>query len=206
MHAVRLAQPIAFPLPRRARALAACTVIALLGGCSLFAPPERVEPPEPVPHLPPAQPAAPAPVRAPELPAASAAPAPAPQPAPVLPGPPVSTRHYQLGPATNALVTQAHGASMKGDNLTAMSTLERAVRIEPRNPLVWIEIAKVRLASGEAPQAESVARKAVALSEGDLRTSGEAWKQVAAALRAQGKNPEAAAADARANRPFLDAP
>ena len=75
---------------------------------------------------------------------------------------------------------------------------------EPRNPLVWIEMSKIRLASGEAVQAESVARKAVALSEGDQRTSNDAWKQVALALRAQNRNPEAAAAEARANRPYSD--
>ncbi len=184
--------------------------VVTLGACSLMRPPEdaavavpveRPPPPPPVPTAPANSTARPfEPVTAtPPAPKAVELPA---TPAPALP--PASTRHYQLSPATNALVGQAQAAGAKADYLTAMSILERAVRIEPRNPLVWIEMAKIRLAAGEAAQAESVARKAVALSEGDQRTSGEAWKQVALALKAQNRNPEAAAAEARANRPFTD--
>lgn len=187
---------------------AAVALLAVVSGCSLLRPPEApVSPAAPVRQAPPAIPAPPAPAGAhseaapPSTPVARA---PEPAPAPVAPAPPVSTRHYQLGPATGALVAQAQAAGSRADYLTAMSTLERAVRIEPRNPLVWIEMAKVRLAAGEAQQAESVARKAVALSEGDQRTSNEAWKQVALALKAQNRNPEAAAAEARASRPFID--
>ncbi len=197
-------------MPRPTRAAEALLAAALLalGGCSLFVEPEGTNVPDVVtrPATQPAQPAPGSNGRPTEIsPApAPAVPAPGIAPTPIAPPPPVSTRHYQLGPATNALVNQAHAASTKGDYLTAMSTLERAVRIEPRNPLVWIEISKVRLASGEAVQAESVARKAVAFSEGDQRTSNDAWKQVAMALRAQNRNPEAAAAEARANRPFTD--
>lgn len=193
---------------RQPRVWATAACLLLLGGCSLIAPPERTEPPDAIARLPappPPAPAAPARPRAPEV-AVAPAPAPLPDvaPTPPPPGPAVSTRHYQLGAASGALVAQAHAASAKSDYLTALSTLERAVRIEPRNPLVWIEIAKIRLASGEAAQAESTARKAVALSEGDQRTSAEAWRQVALALKAQNRNPEAAAAEARANRPYVD--
>ena len=195
---------------RRGRTLplaCAASLATLLAGCSLFQPPESSQRPVVVARPAPAPaPAPPANGRGAETSPAPVAPAPAPDlsPLPAPAPPPVSTRHYQLGPATNALVTQAHAATTKGDYLTAMSTLERAVRIEPRNPLVWIEMAKIRLASGDAVQAESVARKAVALSEGDQRTSNDAWKQVALALRAQNRNPEAAAAAARANRPYSD--
>ena len=191
-----------------ARRAAALTLLMLVGGCSLLRPPEDVvSPAVPVHPTPPAAPTVPAPAGTPHAgppPTETTAKAPEPAPAPVAPSPPVSTRHYQLGAATGALVAQAQTAGGHGDYLTAMSTLERAVRIEPRNPLVWIEMAKVRLAAGEAQQAESVARKAVALSEGDQRTSNEAWKQVALALKAQNRNPEAAAAEARASRPFID--
>ena len=191
----------------RAAMLVAMATFAL-GGCSLFVEPEGSRGPDVVtrPATQPPQPPPGSSGRPTEIsPApAPAAPSPGMAPTPIAPPPPVSTRHYQLGPATNALVGQAHAASAKGDYLTAMSTLERAVRIEPRNPLVWIEMSKIRLASGEAVQAESVARKAVAFSEGDQRTSNDAWKQVALALRAQNRNPEAAAAEARASRPFTD--
>ena len=196
------------------RVHAAVLLAAALAGCSLFSAPEpaghgdlvaHAHPPPapgtPAPAAPVTTTTAPAPVASVTGPASVAAPEVG-QPLP--PGPPVSTRHYKLGPATSALVGQAQAASAKGDYLTAMSTLERAAHIEPRNPLVWIEISKVRLASAQPEQAESVARKAVALSEGDYRTSSEAWKQVALALKAQNRNPEAASAEARANRAFSE--
>lgn len=193
----------------RARATAGVVLVAALGGCSLFAPPEASHPGTVVERPRTPLPPAPATTGSAAVATAAAPPAPSAPPAtelaqPSAPLPAVSTRHYQLGPATSALVGQAHAAGARGDYLTAMSTLERAAHIEPRNPLVWIEIAKVRLASGQPEQAESVARKAVALSEGDQRTLSEGWKQVALALKAQNKNPEAAAAEARANRPFVD--
>ena len=193
--------------PPTLRALVVLVAAATIAGCSLFTEPESTERTAVVNRpQPPLAPVAPSSSQGAEPATTAARPTPLPEasPAPVPAQPPVSTRHYQLGPATNALVTQAHAATTKGDYFTAMSTLERAVRIEPRNPLVWIEMAKIRLASGEAVQAESVARKAVALSEGDQRTSNDAWKQVALALRAQGRNPEAAAAETRANRPYSD--
>ena len=196
------------PLAGAAATLLLATAAFTLGGCSLFMEPEDSHGTDVVsrPATQSPQPAPSAAGRPTEISPAPAPVAPTPgiAPTPIAPPPPASTRHYQLGPATNALVTQAHAASTKGDYLTAMSTLERAVRIEPRNPLVWIEMSKIRLASGEAVQAESVARKAVAFSEGDQRTSNDAWKQVALALRAQNRNPEAAAAEARASRPFTD--
>ena len=205
MSSFRHDRPLCGAAARRAGSFA---LLLLIGGCSLLRPPEdAVSPAVPARPAPPVAPAAPAPAggqSATPSPAPAVPKAPEAAPAPVAPSPPVSTRHYQLGAATGALVAQAQSAGAHGDYLTAMSTLERAVRIEPRNPLLWIEMAKVRLAAGEAQQAESVARKAVALSEGDQRTSNEAWKQVALALKAQNRNPEAAAAEARASRPFID--
>ncbi len=68
---------------------------------------------------------------------------------------------------------------MKGEYPAAIATLERALRIEPSNPLVWIELGQVHLASRNAPQAESMGRKAVALATGApqlfSRLPGDSW-------------------------------
>lgn len=193
------------------RHVATLALLLAAGGCSLLREPEETPVAAPVSRPQPPQPPAVLPPPPEHTETAAAVPLPDASnkpteslPAPVTSAPPVSTRHYSLGPATSALVAQAQQAGNHGDYLTSMSTLERAVRIEPRNPLVWIEMSKVRLAAGEAVQAESVARKAVALSEGDQRTSNDAWKQVALALKAQNRNAEAAAADARASRAYVD--
>ncbi|MGE0582237.1 MAG: tetratricopeptide repeat protein [Steroidobacteraceae bacterium] len=122
-------------------------------------------------------------------------PIPVPTPAPVPPPPPKS---YRLGTATNALVTQARGATARGDFDAAAATLERALRIEPDNPLVWIEMGRTRLAGGDARQAENMGRRALALAAGAPREQSGAWRLIADALRARGRNVEAQDAAQRA--------
>ena len=137
---------------------------------------------------PPANPGAPAPNAPGEAPGTATPP---PRPA--------ATRHYQLGSAASALVTQAHSRAAAGDYIAATATLERALRIEPENPLVWIELGRVQLAAGNPAQADSMGRKAVGLADGDPSTQAAGWRLVADSLRARNRNPEAAVADARAD-------
>jgi len=137
---------------------------------------------------PPVNPGAPAPNAAGEAPSTAAPPA-----------RPAATRHYELGSAATALVAQAHSRIAAGDYLAATATLERALRIEPDNPLVWIELGRVQLAAGNPAQADSMGRKAVGLAEGDPSAQAAGWRLVADSLRVRNRNPEAAAADARAD-------
>ena len=53
-----------------------------------------------------------------------------------------------------ALVAQAHAQAAGGDYGQAAATLERALRIEPDNPLLWIELGRVRLGGNDPAQAE----------------------------------------------------
>jgi cytochrome c-type biogenesis protein CcmH/NrfG len=78
-----------------------------------------------------------------------------------------------------------------GDLDGASATLDRALRIEPNNPLLWIEIGRLRMAENDAHQAEGCGRKALALASGDRGTQAQAGRLLADALRAQGRNPEA---------------
>lgn len=117
----------------------------------------------------------------------------APQPAPAAP-----PRQFSLGPASSALVAQAHRQSGGGDWGQAAATVERALRIEPDNPLLWIELGRVRLGENNPAQADAMGRKALALSTGDPQAQSGAWKLIADALRAGGHNPEAADADRHA--------
>jgi Tfp pilus assembly protein PilF len=49
-------------------------------------------------------------------------------------------------------------ADMEAGRLSnAAASLERALRIEPRNPRLWQELARVRLKQGQYAQAESLA-------------------------------------------------
>jgi tetratricopeptide (TPR) repeat protein len=181
------------PIPRGARRpLAGALATLALAGCSLVEPasgPTRT----PVPTTPPRTVIVPAPAG--DAPPAEQAPEPAPLPAPP---PPPPTRTYRLGPATQSLVTQARAQVERGEFDAAAGTLDRAVRIEPRNPLLWLELAQLRLAQKDAKQAEGYGRKALSLATGDRRTQSQASKVVADALKAQGRTQEAKAFEDRA--------
>ena len=96
-----------------------------------------------------------------------------------------------LSPATKALVAQSEAQRKKGDLPGATATLERAMRIEPNNPLLWIEMGKLRMDQRNYAQAEGMGRKALAMAVGDDRTQSQAWQLIADSLRARGKNTEA---------------
>ncbi|GAC1498986.1 MAG: hypothetical protein NVS1B6_04980 [Steroidobacteraceae bacterium] len=112
---------------------------------------------------------------------------PNPTPSPHAPPP----RQNHLSPATRSLVTQARALMSHGDLDAASSTLDRALRIEPNNPLLWIERGRLRLAEGDAHQAEGCGRKALALASGDHGAQAQAGRLMADALRAQRRNQEA---------------
>jgi tetratricopeptide (TPR) repeat protein len=96
-----------------------------------------------------------------------------------------------LGPASKALVGQAQAQRKKGDLPGATVTLERALRIEPNNPLLWVEMGRLRMDQRDYAQAEGMGRKALAMSVGDDRTQSSAWQLIADSLKARGKNTQA---------------
>jgi tetratricopeptide (TPR) repeat protein len=138
-------------------------------------------------------------------PAGSAQPAPgspAPGGAQASPAPPehpaTPARQFHLGAASTALVTQAHTQAAGGDYGQAAATLERALRIEPDNPLLWIELGRVRLGESNPAQADALGRKALSLATGDAAAQASAWHLIADALKARGRNAEAADAERHA--------
>ncbi len=142
--------------------------------------------------------ALPGPYRASPPPAAEPAGVPPPAPAPLAPAqpeqPPSSpplAREYRLGAATRSLVLEARSAAGRGDLPAASMTLDRALRIEPTNPLLWIEVGRLRLAENDARQAEGCSRKALSLASGDRSAQSQAGHVLADALRAQRRNQEA---------------
>lgn len=69
-----------------------------------------------------------------------------------------------LSPAGEALFIRGANERRAGDYGAASATLERALRIEPTAPALWLELARVRLLEGEFRQAEQLARKAESLA------------------------------------------
>ena len=171
--------------------VSAWLIAACLSGCVVSRPEPTLPPGAPLPgETPPG-----------ETPPGSTQPAPGPgeaQPPPSEHPPAQGPRQFRLGPAATALVTQAHAQAGSGEFGQAAVTLERALRIEPDNPLLWIELGRVRLGGGNAAQADAMGRKAVALATGDPSAQAAGWRLIADSLRARGRDPEAADAEQRA--------
>lgn len=131
---------------------------------------------------------------------------PAPQPAPLqgtpVPPPPgqqAPQQHvFALGAAAGSLVGAAHAQEQSRNFGLAAETLERALSIEPHNPLVWIELGRENILAGAPAQAYGMGRKALYLASGDPHAQSAAWELIAASLRAQGRNDEAYAAEEKA--------
>lgn len=70
----------------------------------------------------------------------------------------------KTGKAVLALLKKARQSSKKGSLSTAESHLERALRIEPQNPTLWLYMAKLRLYAAKSKEAINLAKKAMALS------------------------------------------
>ena len=79
----------------------------------------------------------------------------------------------QLDGPVLALLTTAQQQQAGGDLNGASSSLERAQRVAPREPQVLYRLAQVRMAQGDAPQAEQFARRGLTMANGrpDLQAS-----------------------------------
>lgn len=121
-------------------------------------------------------------------------------PAPVEPLPPTTpSREYRLSAASKAMVDRAQSQIKGGNFALAASSIERALSIEPNNPLLWIEYGKVRMAENNYAQAGSMAQKALATATGDPKAQATAWRLLAESYRARNRNNEAREAEAHAD-------
>ena len=151
-------------------------LLLLLQGCSGF---DRREHPAPVSDagsVPPAQPAAQV-------------------PAPVEQDEEVEVYAYrqEQAPAfapnrpVQVLVDQAETQRAAGDLAGAGATMERALRIEPRNPHLLNRLARVRLQQGSYDQADSLASKSNALAGDDRDLQQDNRSIIAQARQATGQ-------------------
>lgn len=108
----------------------------------------------------------------------------------VLPGP--SPKPSQNA-GVLALMDQAEQEISAGRYQAAGASLERALRIEPRNPVLWQRLALIRLEQGEYRQAENLAAKSNALLPDNRRLRAENWRIIGQARQGLG-NPEGAQA------------
>lgn len=104
----------------------------------------------------------------------------------------------QLDGPVLALLTAAQQQQGSGDLNGAASSLERAQRIAPREPQVLYRLAEVRLAQGDAAQAEQFARRGLSYASGRPALQASLWNLIAQARERQGDSAGAAQARERA--------
>ena len=107
---------------------------------------------------------------------------PFPEPAPPLPAPAARTENLAIA----GLLDGARADAAAGRLANAAASLERALRIEPRNPRLWQELARVRLKQGDYAQAESTAARSNSWAGSDSALRVENWRLIAHAREARG--------------------
>ena len=84
------------------------------------------------------------------------------------------------------LLNQAKNQSDAGRLEEAGANLERALRIEPRNPVLWHELARVRLFQGQYRQAENMAAKSSTLAGTHRSLQAQNWRIIGEARSRRG--------------------
>lgn len=106
------------------------------------------------------------------------------------------------GPAPMVLLSRAQALANAGKSDEAAATLERAIRIEPRNPWLWHRLAVLRLQEGQHSLAIELAKKSNVLARGNRRLRAGNWLLVGKARAGLRDVEGAARARARAREYF----
>jgi len=103
-------------------------------------------------------------------------------------------------PAVVALRGQAQAKLNAGEPALAASSIERALRIQAKNPVLWLDLAEIRFAQQKFTQAESTARKALAYAGSKKDVNKKAWTIIANSRYARNDRDGGLRAEAEAAR------
>jgi tetratricopeptide (TPR) repeat protein len=82
---------------------------------------------------------------------------------------------------SSALLEQSRAQRAAGSLPAARASLERALRLDPNNAVLWLELGELELQTGNLSQAATMARKAMTLAGRDRRLTGRAEQLLRAA-------------------------
>jgi predicted Zn-dependent protease len=102
-----------------------------------------------------------------------------------------------LPPAADGLARQAEQQRQTGDYAGAAATLERSLRIAPREAYLWNRLARVRMEQGLAPQAGQLAARSNDFAGGKANIKQDNWRIIAESKRRAGDTAGAADAERR---------
>jgi len=102
--------------------------------------------------------------------------------------------------AVVALLGDARQAANRRDYSGAESQIERALRISPRDPQIYLQLAALKRQKGEYLQAEQVALRGIALAAGLPDYKRKLWRELALIRTQAGDFAGATQAEAEADR------
>lgn len=109
---------------------------------------------------------------------------PPPSPSELTPFEPIGAT-VPLSPVVGALVSAANQNSKAGDLDSAAASIERAIRIEPRNATLFYKLALLRLQQSKPRLAEDLAKKSALLASTDNTLKKHCWLLIAHAREIQ---------------------
>lgn len=95
-------------------------------------------------------------------------------------------RQQQDSPAIVALLDNADQSMASGNTDRAVASIERALRIDPKNPRLWQHLGRIRLQQKRWDQAIATARKSNLLATDDVRLRADNWLIISRALEGKG--------------------
>ena len=102
--------------------------------------------------------------------------------------------------AVASLMHHARMEASAGRLGNAAASMERAIRLEPKNARLWQELARLRLTQRDYVQAEHVAMRSNTLTRGDYALRAANWDIIAQAREARGDTAGARSARELAKR------
>ncbi|MGZ8199595.1 MAG: hypothetical protein ACXWUC_02290 [Methylosarcina sp.] len=84
-----------------------------------------------------------------------------------------------LSPAIGALVVAANENTQIGNVEVAAASIDRALKIEPRNPALYYKLALLRLKQAKPQEAEDLAKKSALLAGKDKQLKKHSWLLIA---------------------------
>lgn len=91
-------------------------------------------------------------------------------------------------PTVIALLNQAQAREQSGKLNEASAALERAMRVEPRNGILWYRLALLRLKQQKPKEAIQLALKSISLSKNNKRVVASDWRIIYEARLKLGDN------------------
>lgn len=92
-----------------------------------------------------------------------------------------------MSSAGRTLLEQGRTQRLAGEYQQASASLERALRVDPQQASIWLELGRLRFDEGNFAQAEQMARKALSLAPAGDSVQSQAEQLIDQSRRAAGR-------------------